>query len=72
MCIRDSFDYKTDHVNLNAVEQSTAKIIDRYSGQVNLYAAAIQQMTGQSVTAQYLYLLTTGTLVSVPAKQLKV
>ncbi|WP_407889960.1 helicase-exonuclease AddAB subunit AddA [Levilactobacillus sp. N40-8-2] len=66
------FDYKTDHVNLNAVEQSTAKIIDRYSGQVNLYAAAIQQMTGQSVTAQYLYLLTTGTLVSVPAKQLKV
>ncbi|MGI6180422.1 PD-(D/E)XK nuclease family protein, partial [Butyricicoccus intestinisimiae] len=66
------FDYKTDHVNMNAVEQSTAKIIDRYSGQVNLYAAALQQMTGKSVTAQYLYLLTTGTLVSVPSKQLKV
>ncbi|KRK38262.1 helicase-exonuclease AddAB subunit AddA [Levilactobacillus parabrevis] len=65
------FDYKTDHVNTNAVEQSTTKIIDRYSGQVNLYAAALQQMTGQSVTAQYLYLLTTGALVSVPSKQVK-
>lgn len=66
------FDYKTDHVNVDAVEQSTAKIIDRYSGQVNLYAAALQQMTGQPVLAQYLYLLTTGSLVAVPKKTLQV
>ncbi|UIF28755.1 helicase-exonuclease AddAB subunit AddA [Levilactobacillus brevis] len=65
------FDYKTDHVNAQAVAQSTAKIVDRYSGQVNLYAAALSQMTGQPVTAQYLYLLTTGNLVAVPARPLK-
>lgn len=66
------FDYKTDHVNAQAVDQSTAKIIDRYSGQVNLYAAALTQMTGQPVTDQYLYLLTTGDLVAVPRKTLNV
>ena len=65
------FDYKTDHVNVQAVAQSTAKIVDRYRGQVNLYATALTQMTGQPVTAQYLYLLTTGELVSVPRQSLK-
>ncbi|NLR09474.1 MULTISPECIES: helicase-exonuclease AddAB subunit AddA [Lactobacillaceae] len=66
------FDYKTDHVNAQAVAQSTAKIVDRYRGQVNLYATALTQMTGQPVTAQYLYLLTTGELVAVPQQSLKI
>lgn len=64
------FDYKTDHVNVQAPDRSIAKIVERYSGQVNLYAAALQQMTGQPVSEQYLYLLATGHLVTVPRKQI--
>ncbi|WP_204120672.1 MULTISPECIES: helicase-exonuclease AddAB subunit AddA [Levilactobacillus] len=65
------FDYKTDHVNMQAVAQSEAKLIDRYGGQVNLYAAALKQMTGKPVLAQYLYLLASGDLLPVPVKQIQ-
>lgn len=65
------FDYKTDHVNPRAVDRSTAKLVERYGGQVNLYATALHQMTGKPVTAQYLYLLDTGTLVAVPEKEIQ-
>lgn len=50
------FDYKTDFL-LPGDEKRTAEIVDRYRGQVNLYAAALQQMTGQQVTHRYLYLV---------------
>lgn len=65
------FDYKTDHVNLKHVEDSEQKLIDRYGGQVNLYATALQQMTGLPIVNQYLYLLATGDLVSVPRQQIQ-
>lgn len=55
------FDYKTDYLQPND-EQRLAEIVDRYQGQVNLYAAALQQMTGQPVNHRYLYLVKTGTL----------
>lgn len=65
------FDYKTDHVNLAAKAQSTAKLLDRYGGQVNLYAAALTQMTGKPIIGQYLYLLASGDLLAVPKKQIQ-
>jgi len=65
------FDYKTDHVNSRNLAQSEAKLIDRYGGQVNLYAEALQQMTQQPVIAQYLYLLTAGQLVAVPKQEIQ-
>lgn len=65
------FDYKTDHVNPRAVAKSEAKLLERYGGQVNLYATALKQMTGKPVTAQYLYLLASGDLLPVPLKQIQ-
>lgn len=65
------FDYKTDHINSRNLAQSEAKLIDRYGGQVNLYAEALQQMTQQPVIAQYLYLLTAGQLVAVPKQEIQ-
>ncbi|WP_367295851.1 helicase-exonuclease AddAB subunit AddA [Levilactobacillus yonginensis] len=65
------FDYKTDHVNSRNLAQSEAKLIDRYGGQVNLYAEALQQMTQQPIIAQYLYLLAAGQLVAVPKQELQ-
>ncbi|WP_295729058.1 helicase-exonuclease AddAB subunit AddA [uncultured Limosilactobacillus sp.] len=55
------FDYKTDYLQPND-EHRLAEIVDRYQGQVNLYAAALQQMTGQPVRHRYLYLVKIGTL----------
>ncbi|MFC6207084.1 helicase-exonuclease AddAB subunit AddA [Levilactobacillus tongjiangensis] len=65
------FDYKTDHVNSRNLAQSEAKLIERYGGQVNLYAEALQQMTQQPIIAQYLYLLTAGQLVAVPKQEIQ-
>ncbi|AKP64578.1 ATP-dependent exoDNAse (exonuclease V) beta subunit [Levilactobacillus koreensis JCM 16448] len=65
------FDYKTDHVNSRDVAKSEAKLLERYGGQVNLYATALKQMTGQPIIAQYLYLLATGDLVAVPTQQIQ-
>ncbi len=55
------FDYKTDYL-LPHDDQRLAEIVDRYQGQVNLYAAALRQMTGLPVSHRYLYLVKTGTL----------
>jgi len=65
------FDYKTDHVNPRDVAKSEAKLLERYGGQVNLYATALKQMTGQPIIAQYLYLLATGDLVAVPTQPIQ-
>jgi len=65
------FDYKTDHVNPRDIAKSETKLLERYGGQVNLYATALKQMTGLPVIAQYLYLLATGDLVSVPTQQIQ-
>jgi len=65
------FDYKTDHVNAQNQAASIEKIVERYGGQVNLYAAALKQMTGQPIVGQYLYLLAIGELVAVPEQQVR-
>lgn len=50
------FDYKTDYLKAGDTKRLNA-IVDRYRGQVNLYAAALRQMTGQKITHRYLYLV---------------
>ena len=42
------FDYKTDHASLNQIEKE-------YRGQINLYAIALQQITGKEVHHCVLY-----------------
>lgn len=42
------FDYKTDHASLNQIEKE-------YQGQINLYAIALQQITGKEVRHCILY-----------------
>lgn len=55
------FDYKTDYLRPGDQDRKN-EIIDRYQGQVNLYVAALKQMTRQPVTHRYLYLVRTGEL----------
>ncbi|KRM12673.1 helicase-exonuclease AddAB subunit AddA [Paucilactobacillus suebicus] len=55
------FDYKTDHV-IPDNPISIQKVVDRYRGQVNLYARALKNMTGKPVVHKYLYLLEAGTV----------
>ena len=55
------FDYKTDEIDAG----DPTPVIERYRGQLNLYAAALHQMTGQPVLHQYLYLVRIGELVEV-------
>jgi len=64
------FDYKTDHVSTDRLDASVAKLTDKYGGQINLYATALQQMTGHPVAGQFLYLLSVGELVAVPQRNL--
>lgn len=42
------FDYKTDKTSLKQIKQS-------YQGQLNLYAAALKQITGKEIQHSYLY-----------------
>ncbi|MFR0591984.1 helicase-exonuclease AddAB subunit AddA [Limosilactobacillus mucosae] len=54
------FDYKTDHVDLSTVplkERFEQRIVDRYSGQLNLYAGALQAVERQKVAHRWLYLV---------------
>lgn len=60
----DLFDYKTDHLR-SGDDKSKQQIINKYQGQVNLYAAALRQMTGQPVNHRYLYLVKTGELCEI-------
>nr|WP_056943483.1 helicase-exonuclease AddAB subunit AddA [Levilactobacillus namurensis] len=64
------FDYKTDHVNPDRLDTSVARLVNKYGGQINLYATALHQMTGHPVLGQYLYLLSVGQLVPVPRRDL--
>ncbi|WP_125980963.1 helicase-exonuclease AddAB subunit AddA [Loigolactobacillus iwatensis] len=59
------FDYKTDRVAKNKPDAGIQAIKQRYSGQLNLYAAALGQILKRPVTAKYLYLLAVGKLVAV-------
>lgn len=58
------FDYKTDHVkgdNPVAIQQ----VVDRYRGQVNLYARALTSIKHQKVAHKVLYLLDIGKMIEV-------
>ncbi|PWG00562.1 helicase-exonuclease AddAB subunit AddA [Levilactobacillus bambusae] len=65
------FDYKTDYVDVTQQEAAVDQIVERYSGQVNLYAAALEQILNRPVTKQGLYLLRTGQLVAVPKQKVR-
>ncbi|WP_057802605.1 helicase-exonuclease AddAB subunit AddA [Pediococcus stilesii] len=58
-------DYKTDFVLPGSVDQGIKSIIDRYQGQVNLYAQALENILGKPVSEKYLYLLSIGKLVEI-------
>jgi ATP-dependent helicase/nuclease subunit A len=47
------FDYKTDH----ATSQNEDELVKKYSGQVNLYAKAIEAIKKKPVLGKYLYFL---------------
>ncbi|KRM22240.1 helicase-exonuclease AddAB subunit AddA [Latilactobacillus graminis] len=59
------FDYKTDFVNPADPKAGIAAIKARYTGQINLYSAALTQITNRPVTGKYLYLLSIGQLVAI-------
>ena len=58
-------DYKTDFVLPGSVEQGIEKVINRYQGQVNLYAQALESILKRPVNEKYLYLLSIGRLVEI-------
>lgn len=59
------FDYKTDHVNPNKLDQSIADLKNKYLGQLRLYQRALEQATGQKVLKKYLILLSCQQIVEV-------
>lgn len=59
------FDYKTDYVKPGSTKNGVQNIINRYAGQVNLYAAALTDILKLPVEERYLYLLSIGELVEV-------
>ncbi|AMV60549.1 ATP-dependent nuclease, subunit A [Pediococcus damnosus] len=59
------FDYKTDYVKPGSPKNGVQNIINRYAGQVNLYAAALTDILKHPVEECYLYLLSIGELVEV-------
>lgn len=59
------FDYKTDYVQPGSPKNGVQNIINRYAGQLNLYAAALTDILKHPVEERYLYLLAIGQLVEV-------
>lgn len=59
------FDYKTDYVKPGSTKNGVQNIINRYAGQVNLYAATLTDILKLPVEERYLYLLSIGELVEV-------
>ncbi|USS90469.1 helicase-exonuclease AddAB subunit AddA [Fructilactobacillus carniphilus] len=59
------FDYKTSFVNPADPKSSVEQIKDQYTGQVNLYALALQDILHEPVRQKYLYLLGNQQLVSI-------
>lgn len=57
------FDYKTDHVDKTHLEQSIAKIKQKYTGQLRLYEMALNEMKDVKVKSKFLVLLDAKKLV---------
>jgi len=53
-------DFKSDRVS----EETTGLVVDRYRGQVGIYAQAIEEILGRRVAERYLYFFALGTAVS--------
>ena len=51
------FDYKTDYIDPAHQDEGLQKLVERYRGQLNLYAAALTNMTRLPVTHKILYAL---------------
>ncbi|WP_179395444.1 helicase-exonuclease AddAB subunit AddA [Lacticaseibacillus absianus] len=56
------FDYKTDHIS-----GDPQPVIDRYQGQLNLYARALETLQPRPVRHRYLILLATGDAIDLAA-----
>lgn len=56
------FDYKTDRIT---PKTTVLDIVDRYRGQLTLYALALAKILGRPVTHKYLYLLAVNQAVAV-------
>ncbi|GKQ42680.1 ATP-dependent helicase/nuclease subunit A [Companilactobacillus sp. RD055328] len=60
------FDYKTDNViNDNSAKNSVDSAVKNYSGQLNLYEAAIENIENKQVIGKYLYFLRLGKCVKI-------
>lgn len=62
------FDYKTDHLDTStalAKQRSIARVVERYSGQLNLYAGALSQIARRPVDHRWLYLVATRELIEI-------
>ncbi|MEJ6400042.1 helicase-exonuclease AddAB subunit AddA [Nicoliella lavandulae] len=59
------FDYKTDYVGSRNQDQQVAKLVDKYQGQINLYALALSRILNRPVTKRFLYLLSIDRLVPI-------
>ena len=55
------FDYKTDNYTL----QRKQEIIERYRGQLNLYAQALENITHKKVVQKYLYMVKTQEILAI-------
>ncbi|USS85984.1 helicase-exonuclease AddAB subunit AddA [Fructilactobacillus cliffordii] len=65
------FDYKTSFVNPAHPKASVDQIKDQYTGQVNLYALALQDILHEPVRQKYLYLLGNQQLISIDTNEEK-
>lgn len=60
------FDYKTDNVvDDNLAKNSVDSAVKKYSGQLNLYASAIESIENKQVIGKYLYFLKLGKYVKI-------
>lgn len=59
------FDYKTDHVNQNKLEESIEELKQKYTGQLRLYQQALDELGKAKVKGKYLILLDCKQIVEV-------
>ncbi|WP_283679973.1 helicase-exonuclease AddAB subunit AddA [Lentilactobacillus sp. Marseille-Q4993] len=56
------FDYKTDHIT---PKHGVEDVVDRYRGQINLYALALENILSSQITNKSLYLISKHELISI-------
>ncbi|MCF6515412.1 helicase-exonuclease AddAB subunit AddA [Lactobacillus sp. S2-2] len=63
------FDYKTDFINPKQLSIGIDNLKDKYRGQLNIYALALQEITKKPVNERYLYSLSADQAISINAQQ---